>query len=106
MLILAIAMLALGGGADMASAAFRQTMLLAAVDDTVRGRVQGVFIVVVVGGPRLADVFHGLASEWIGAPLTAALGGVLVVVITLVIAARVTAFRTYTVAVVEPATRD
>ncbi len=106
MLILAIAMLALGGGADMASAAFRQTMLLAAVDDTVRGRVQGVFIVVVVGGPRLADVFHGLASEWIGAPLTAALGGVLVVVITLVIAARVTAFRTYTVAVAEPATRD
>ena len=97
MLVVAVAMLALGGGADMASAAFRQTMLLAAVDDTVRGRVQGIFIVVVVGGPRLADVFHGLASEWLGAPLTAALGGALVVVVTLVIAARVTAFRRYTV---------
>jgi len=103
MLVVAIAMLALGGGADMASAAFRQTMLLAAVDDTVRGRVQGVFLVVVVGGPRLADVLHGLAAEWLGAPLTAALGGVLVVVITLAVAGPVTAFRRYTVEVAETA---
>jgi MFS family permease len=105
-LVVAIAMLAIGGAADMASAAFRQTMLLAAVDDAVRGRVQGVFLVIVVGGPRLADVSHGLASEWLGAPLTAALGGVLVVLVTLAIAGRVTAFRTYTVAVAEPSVRD
>lgn len=60
---------------------------------------------IVVGGPRLADVSHGLASEWLGAPLTAALGGVLVVLVTLAIAGRVTAFRTYTVAVAEPSVR-
>lgn len=96
MLVVAVAMLALGGGADMASAAFRQTMLLAATDDAVRGRVQGVFIVVVAGGPRLADVLHGVAAEWLGAPLTAALGGVLVVAVMLAIAGRVTEFRRYT----------
>lgn len=103
MLVLAIALLALGGGADMASAAFRQTMLLAATDDAVRGRVQGVFIVVVAGGPRLADVLHGLVAEWLGAPLTAALGGVLVVLVMLAIASRVTVFRQYTVDVGQPA---
>ncbi|MDQ7992171.1 MAG: MFS transporter [Propionicimonas sp.] len=96
MLVVAITMLAIGGAADIASAAFRQSMLLAAVDDTVRGRVQGAFLVVVVGGPRIADVAHGLAAEWLGAPLTAALGGILVVVVTVVIAARVPSFRAYT----------
>ncbi|MCW5952398.1 MAG: MFS transporter [Propionibacteriaceae bacterium] len=95
-LVLAIAMLAVGGAADMASAAFRQTMLLAAVEDAVRGRVQSAFLVIVVGGPRLADVVHGLAAEWWGAPFTVVLGGILVVLITLAIAARVTAFRDYT----------
>jgi hypothetical protein len=89
----------------MASAAFRQTMLLAAVDDTVRGRVQGVFLVVVVGGPRIADVLHGLAASWLGAPLTAALGGVLVVIVTLAVAGPVRAFRNYTVDVADAASR-
>ena len=42
--------LMIGGAADMASAAFRQTMLQAAATDDVRGRLQGVFIVVVAGG--------------------------------------------------------
>ena len=103
MLVLAVTLLAVGGAPHMAAAAFRQTMLRAATDDAVRGRVQGVFLVVVVGGPRLADVFHGLAAEWLGAPLTAGLGGVLVVVIMLAIAGRVTAFRQYTVELPETA---
>ena len=46
----AVVFFALGGTADMVSAAFRQTMLLQAASDEVRGRIQGVFIVVVVGG--------------------------------------------------------
>ena len=36
--------------------------LLAAADDNVRGRLQGVFIVVVAGGPRIADVLLRLGS--------------------------------------------
>ena len=56
MLVVAVLMLAIGGAADMASAAFRTSMLQAAADDEVRGRLQGIFIVVVAGGPRVADV--------------------------------------------------
>jgi MFS family permease len=52
MLGLAVLMLVVGGAADMASAAFRQSMLQSSASDAVRGRLQGVFIVVVAGGPR------------------------------------------------------
>ena len=78
MLGVALAMLIVGGAADMASAAFRQSMLLGATDDAVRGRLQGVFIVVVAGGPRIADVVHGGASELVGPAVATGGGGVLV----------------------------
>lgn len=79
MLIVVMVALAVGGAADMVSASFRQAMLLSAADDAVRGRLQGVFIVVVVGGPRIADTIHGYGAALIGAPATTALGGTLVV---------------------------
>ncbi len=72
-------MLAVGGAADMASAAFRQSMLMEAASDEVRGRLQGIFFVVVVGGPRVADVLHGWAARPLGAAPATALGGLLVV---------------------------
>ncbi len=56
---MAVLMLVLGGAADMASAAFRVSMLQASASDHVRGRLQGIFIVVVAGGPRVADTAHG-----------------------------------------------
>lgn len=80
MLVAACAMLMLGGAADMASAAFRQSILLDAADDAVRGRLQGVFIVVVAGGPRLADVVHGAAGDAVGSAAATAAGGALVIV--------------------------
>lgn len=79
MLIFAIAFLAIGGAADMASAAFRQTILQSSTNDAIRGRLQGVFIVVVAGGPRMADVLHGWAASHIGASTATILGGALVV---------------------------
>ena len=81
---LAIAFLIIAGTADMSSAAFRSTMLMEAASDEVRGRLQGVFTVVVVGGPRIADVLHGAAgSAWGAAPATIG-GGVLVLIGTVV----------------------
>ena len=62
MLGVAVLMLAIGGAADMASAAFRTSMLQSAAADEVRGRLQGIFIVVVAGGPRIADVAHGATA--------------------------------------------
>ena len=75
MLAVAVLMLVIGGAADMASAAFRVSMLQSAASDDVRGRLQGVFTVVVVGGPRIADVAHGAVAVSIGAAATAAGGG-------------------------------
>lgn len=104
MLVAAIAMLMIGGTADIASAAFRSTMLQDAADDTMRGRLQGVFIVVVAGGPRIADTAHGQVAEVAGAGATAAGGGVLVVIGVVVAALWGRAFVRYRVTV--PADRD
>jgi hypothetical protein len=76
----ALAFLALGGAADLVSAAFRSTMLQEAASDDVRGRLQGVFIVVVGGGPRMADTAHGAAAAVVGTTAATVGGGALVVV--------------------------
>lgn len=99
---IAVLMLAVGGAADMASAAFRTSMLQAAADDSVRGRLQGIFIVVVAGGPRVADVAHGAAAAVTGAAVAAAGGGVLVIVGTVLAALAVPAFVRYRVTRVVP----
>ncbi|MCW2794415.1 MAG: major facilitator superfamily 1 [Nocardioides sp.] len=95
MLITAVLMLVLGGAADMASSAFRNSMLMTAATDSVRGRLQGVFIVVVAGGPRIADVVHGASAAAVGTAAAAAGGGVLVVIGTVVAALAVPSFVRY-----------
>lgn len=89
--------LMIAGAADMASAAFRSTMLQEAADDDVRGRLQGVFIVVVAGGPRIADTLHGGVAAVAGAPATAAGGGVLVIIGVLIASALAPTFIRYRV---------
>lgn len=96
-LTVAVLMLAVGGAADMASAAFRTSMLQAAADDSLRGRLQGIFIVVVAGGPRVADVLHGATAAVTGAAVAAAGGGVLVIIGTVLAALAVPAFVRYRV---------
>ncbi len=97
MVLVAVLMLVVGGAADMTSAAFRTSMLQSAASDAVRGRLQGVFTVVVVGGPRIADVAHGAVAASVGAGATAAGGGVLVVVGTVLAAVAFPAFVRYRV---------
>src|SRR5690606_28814837 len=55
-LVLAGLALAGAGASDNVSAVFRMTVLQAAVPDAVRGRMQGIFYVVVTGGPRVGDL--------------------------------------------------
>ena len=95
MLLVAVVLLMIGGAADMASAAFRQSILLTAATDEVRGRLQGVFIVVVAGGPRIADVAHGAAAASIGVAAATAFGGIAVVVATIIAALLIPAFVHY-----------
>ena len=97
MLVVALLMLMVGGAADMASAAFRVAMLQSAASDAVRGRLQGVFIVVVAGGPRIADTAHGVTAAAVGTAAAAAGGGVLVVIGTVVAALAVPSFVRYRV---------
>src|ERR1700712_3265105 len=97
MLVAAVLMLVIGGAADMASAAFRTSMLQSAASDAVRGRLQGVFTVVVAGGPRLPDVGHRAAAASAGTAATAAGGGILVVVATVLAALAFPAFVRYRV---------
>ncbi|WP_019970578.1 MFS transporter [Mycobacterium sp. 141] len=98
LLWIALAFLAVGGAADMVSAAFRSTILQQAAADDVRGRLQGVFTVVVAGGPRLADAAHGAVAAMVGTTVAAAGGGSLVVVGVLVAALAVPVFVRYRVA--------
>lgn len=76
---LAIACLTLvaAGASDEISAIFRQTILQTATPDDMRGRLQGVFIVVVAGGPRLGDMFIGSMSGAVGEGWAVVIGGVL-----------------------------
>jgi MFS family permease len=84
-----------GGTADMFSSVQRNAMLQEAADDRMRGRLQGVFLIVVAGGPRLADMLHGWIGSWIGAGPATAVGGVLVIVGVLIAVAFVPAFLRY-----------
>jgi MFS family permease len=93
----ALAFLAIGGAADMVSSAFRSTILQQAASDDLRGRLQGVFTVVVAGGPRLADAVHGAAAAAVGTAVAATGGGVLVVIGVVVAALVVPAFVRYRV---------
>jgi MFS family permease len=56
---LVVVLLAVAGAADLVSAVYRQTILQTYAPDEMRGRMQGVFIAVVAGGPRLGDVRAG-----------------------------------------------
>ncbi|MBY8878748.1 MFS transporter [Actinacidiphila acidipaludis] len=71
---LGLLFLALAGCADTVSMVFRNTMLQAAAPDDMRGRLQGVFLVVVVGGPRLGDFLAGSAADAVS-PAAAVVGG-------------------------------
>jgi len=94
-LSVAVVFLAIGGAADLVSMVFRGSIVQGAVPDELRGRMQGVFVVVVAGGPRLADLLHGVLGASIGSRTTIAGGGVVVVVGTLLLAVCVPTYRRY-----------
>ncbi|MFI6368779.1 MFS transporter [Nocardia sp. NPDC050630] len=89
---------AFGGAVDMVSAALRIAMLQTVTTDEMRGRLQGVFIVIVAGGPRIGDVAHGFAAASLGTAVAAAGGGVLVVIGVVLAALVFPAFVRYRVA--------
>ena len=83
----AIACMVVAGVADTISSVFRSTILQAATPDKMRGRLQGVFIVVVAGGPQLGTLLLGALATGIGVPWAAVAGGLACVVVVLALAA-------------------
>lgn len=85
----------LAGIADSISSVYRNTILQAAAPDHLRGRLQGVFIVVVAGGPRIGDVLAGGATKILNEGWVLLLGGALCIAGALLAAKLQPGFRTY-----------
>jgi hypothetical protein len=92
---LAVLLLALGGAADLISAIHRSAILQTATTDQMRGRIQGVFTVVVTGGPRIADLLHGWGAEAVGTAAATTIGGLLVIALVIAAVACLPAFWRY-----------
>jgi hypothetical protein len=72
---------ALAGISDSVSAVFRTTILQAATPDHLRGRLQGVFVVVVAGGPRIGDMLAGGGTKLLSEGWVLLLGGLLCIAV-------------------------
>ncbi|MCS5733934.1 MFS transporter [Herbiconiux daphne] len=94
-IVLASIVLAAAGAADNVSAIFRSTMLQTAVPDNMRGRLQGVFVVVVTGGPRVGDLYVGALTLFAALWFPPLLGGIVVIVAVALIVRFTRSFRDY-----------
>ncbi|AKL73895.1 arabinose efflux permease family protein [Actinobacteria bacterium IMCC26256] len=92
---LALGCLAVAGGADVISAVFRNTILQRSVPDDLRGRLSGIHILVVTGGPRLGDMEAGLVATLASPTVSVVSGGVICILAVGALAILVPAFTNY-----------
>ncbi|MEV4735439.1 MULTISPECIES: MFS transporter [unclassified Microbacterium] len=95
LIVAACIALAVSGASDNVSSIYRNTMMQAAVPDAMRGRLQGVFIVVVAGGPRLGALYAGALASLTTLWFPPLFGGFLVIALVAFLAARSPRFRSY-----------
>ena len=91
----AVGCLVVAGAADTVSSVFRHTILQAATPDHLRGRLQGVFIVVVSGGPQLGDIVLGTLASISTETLAAIIGGLACVAVVIALGVRQPGFARY-----------
>jgi hypothetical protein len=94
-LLVALLCLAVAGGADVVSAVFRGTILQLSVPDSLRGRLSGVHIMVVTGGPRIGDFEAGVVAQLFTPAVSVVSGGLLCIAGAAGLAAAVPAFWRY-----------
>jgi len=80
-LVLACVLLLLSGAADNVANIFRTTMLQSVAPDAVRGRIQGLTVVVLTAGPRAGDAFVGTLSVVAGLWAAPAIGGAVIMLV-------------------------
>jgi hypothetical protein len=90
---LALVLLALAGCADVISAVFRSTIIQLGVPDALRGRLAGLQIAVVTGGPRLGDLESGAVAAAFGDTFSVVSGGLACIAGALVLARLLPGFR-------------
>jgi MFS family permease len=95
LIIAACVALALSGAADNVSSIYRNTMMQAAVPDAMRGRLQGVFIIVVAGGPRVGALYAGTLATFTTLWFPPLLGGLIVIALVATLVRRSPRFRDY-----------
>jgi predicted MFS family arabinose efflux permease len=83
---LAMALLAVAGWADVLSAVFRNTIIQFAGPEGMRGRLMGVQMAVVAGGPRLGDLEAGAVATAFGDTVSVVSGGLACIAGALVVA--------------------
>jgi len=89
----ALALLAVAGWADVISAVFRNTILQLTVPDALRGRLMGVQMAVVTGGPRIGDAESGAVAAAFGPVTSVVSGGLACIGGALLLARLLPAFR-------------
>src|SRR5262249_51880947 len=89
---LGLLLLAVAGCGDTVSMISRNTRMQAAPPDEMRGRLQGIFTVVVAGGPRLGDFESGAVAALTNPATSVITGGLACVAAVLLLAARRPAF--------------
>ena len=72
---ISFACLAMTGAADTVSVVIRNLVRQLETPDHLRGRMLGVNMVFVRGGPELGELEAGAVANWIGAPLAVVTGG-------------------------------
>ena len=89
---LALLLLAVAGWADVVSAVFRDTIIQFAGPDGMRGRLMGVQMAVVAGGPRLGDLEAGAVATAFGDTVSVVSGGLACIAGALLLAWRLPEF--------------
>jgi MFS family permease len=92
---LALAALAVAGGADMVSGIFRMTMWNQTIPDRLRGRMAGIEQVSYTSGPLLGNLRAGVVADLGSIRASIVSGGVLCVAGVLLLALALPAFRRY-----------
>lgn len=87
--------LAAMGWADALGGVYRSTIIQTAAPDHMRGRLQGLFIITVAGGPNLGVALVGGAAELMSPAYAAMLGGTLVVIVIALVTLRQPALWRY-----------
>jgi len=90
---LALVLLAAAGCADVISAVFRSTIIQLAVPDSLRGRLAGLQIAVVTGGPRIGDLEAGAVAAAFGNTFSVVSGGLACIAGALLLARALPGFR-------------